>query len=62
LLCVERSFAIFPYFGSGVRPAFRSATTIFWFGMMIIATFAVMIVAVSAPRCKSAARPEKTCV
>ncbi|MOA17626.1 hypothetical protein D3C78_1378900 [compost metagenome] len=51
-----------PYFGSGVRPAIRSATTIFWFGMMMKNTFADMMVAVNAPRCRKAARPVKTCV
>ena len=61
-MCVERSLAIAPYFGSGVRPAFRSATTIVWFGMMTKKTFADMIVAVNAPRCSSAARPVKTWV
>ena len=57
---VERSLAMRPYFGSGVRPALRSATTIFWFGMMTKKTLPVMIVAVNAPRCRSAARPVKT--
>ena len=51
-----------PYFGSGTRPALRSATTMRWFGMMIMNTLADMIVAVNAPRCSSAARPENTCV
>ena len=59
-MCVDLSFAIFPYFGSGFRPAFRSATTIFWFGMMMKKTLADMIVAVNAPRWRSAARPVKT--
>ncbi|MNL89729.1 hypothetical protein D3C87_2202340 [compost metagenome] len=54
--------AIMPYFGSGVRPAIRSATTIFWLGMMIMNTLADMIVAVKAPRCRKAARPVKICV
>ena len=54
--------AIFPYFGSGVRPAIRSATTTFWLGMIVQNTLPDMIVAVKAPRCSSAARPEKTLV
>ena len=58
-MCVERSLAILPYLGSGLRPALRSATTIRWFGMITKKTLAVMIVAVMAPRCKSAARPVK---
>ncbi len=34
--------------------------TMRWFGMMMKKTLAVMIVAVMAPRCRSAARPVKT--
>ncbi len=43
----------------GRTPALRSATTIFWFGMISIATLAVMIVAIIAPVCSMAPRPEK---
>ena len=48
-----------PYFGSGVLPAFKSDTTIFWLGIIIKKTFAVINVAVIAPKCKNAALPLK---
>ena len=61
MLCVERCLAALPMAGSGSCPAFSAATTLRWPGMMFMATFAVMIVAITAPVCSIAPRPEKTC-
>ena len=60
-MCEERFFACLPQAGFGTRPATSSAMAFRWFGMMTKNTLPVIQVAMTAPVCSIAARPEKTC-